>query len=97
MAIWYGLPASIARAPIARTGRGEPPLSAGYGIATGRVIAGAMGARRRQDFTVIGDTVNLASRLCGQARPGQILVDESTERVVRRTGTASTATSPPRR
>ncbi|MBI1946979.1 MAG: FHA domain-containing protein [Deltaproteobacteria bacterium] len=72
----------------ARTGRGEPPLSAGYGIATGRVIAGAMGARRRQDFTVIGDTVNLASRLCGQARPGQILVDEATERVVRRTGTA---------
>lgn len=72
----------------ARTARGEPPLSAGYGIATGKVIAGAMGARRRQDFTVIGDTVNLASRLCGQARPGQILVDEATERVVRRSGTA---------
>ena len=72
----------------ARTGRGEPPLAAGYGIATGKVIAGAMGARRRQDFPVIGDTVNLASRLCGQARPGQILVDEATERVVRRTGTA---------
>ena len=72
----------------ARTARGDLPLSAGYGIATGRVIAGAMGARRRQDFTVIVDTVNLASRLCGQARPGQILVDEATERVARRAGTA---------
>ncbi len=72
----------------ARTARGEPPLSAGYGIATGKVVAGAMGARRRQDFTVIGDTVNLASRLCGQARPAQILVDEATERVARRAGQA---------
>lgn len=70
----------------ARRARGEEPLSAGYGIATGKVIAGAMGARRRQDFTVIGDTVNLSSRLCGQARPGQILVDENTERVCRRSG-----------
>ena len=45
-----------------------------------------MGARRRQDFTVIGDTVNLASRLCGQAKPTQILVDENTERVAKRAG-----------
>ena len=70
----------------ARTKRGEPALYAGYGIATGMVIAGAMGARRRQDFTVIGDTVNLASRLCAQAKPGQILVDENTERTARRAG-----------
>jgi adenylate cyclase len=70
----------------ARTKRGEAPLMAGYGIATGKVIAGAMGARRRQDFTVIGDTVNLASRLCGQAKPAQILVDENTERVAKRAG-----------
>jgi adenylate cyclase len=70
----------------ARRGRGEAPLLAGYGIATGKVIAGAMGARRRQDFTVIGDTVNLSSRLCGQAKPTQILVDENTERVCRRAG-----------
>jgi adenylate cyclase len=42
-----------------------------------------MGARRRLDFTVIGDTVNLSSRLCGQASAGQVLVDEHTERAVR--------------
>ena len=67
---------------VARTRRGEGPLRTGCGIATGMVIAGAMGASRRQDFTVIGDTVNLASRLCSEARPGQILVDEMTERAV---------------
>lgn len=78
----------------ARRARGEGPLQAGYGIATGKVIAGAMGARRRLDFTVIGDTVNMASRLCGQARPAQILVDEATERVCRRAGMTLQALEP---
>jgi adenylate cyclase len=59
---------------VTRQNRGDRPLEVGFGLATGTVIAGAMGARRRQDFTVIGDTVNLSSRLCGQANPGQILV-----------------------
>lgn len=72
----------------ARAKRGDPPLKAGYGIATGRVIAGAMGGTRRQDFTVIGDTVNLASRLCGEARPGQLLVCEATERAASPQGIA---------
>jgi adenylate cyclase len=78
----------------ARVGRGESPLSVGYGIATGRVVAGAMGARRRQDFTVIGDTVNLSSRLCGQARAGQLLVDEQTDRIIRAAGLTTTALEP---
>lgn len=70
----------------ARARRGEAPLSAGYGIATGMVIAGGMGAKRRQDFTVIGDTVNLSSRLCSEARPGQVLVCEATERAASSSG-----------
>ncbi len=78
----------------ARAARGEIPLSVGYGIATGRVVAGAMGARRRLDFTVIGDTVNLSSRLCGQARPGQLLIDETTEKAIRSTGIVSVALEP---
>ncbi|MGA1354985.1 MAG: adenylate/guanylate cyclase domain-containing protein [Candidatus Limnocylindrus sp.] len=70
----------------ARIRRGDAPLRMGCGIATGRLIAGAMGAKRRQDFTVIGDTVNLASRLCGEARPGQVLVCEATERAASTSG-----------
>lgn len=69
-----------------RARRGDAPLRMGCGIATGRLIAGAMGAKRRQDFTVIGDTVNLASRLCGEARPGQVLVCEATERAASASG-----------
>lgn len=71
---------------VARARRGEGPLFVGCGIATGSVIAGAMGGKRRQDFTVIGDTVNLASRLCGQARGGQILLCEATEKASARFG-----------
>ena len=78
----------------ARTSRGEMPLSVGYGIATGRVVAGAMGARRRLDFTVIGDTVNLSSRLCGQAKPGQILVDDATNGIILGAGLQTTALEP---
>jgi adenylate cyclase len=70
----------------ARARRGEAPLRAGYGIATGMVIAGGMGAKRRQDFTVIGDTVYLSRRLCGVARPGQVLVCEATERAASQSG-----------
>ena len=75
----------------ARLGRGEMPLAVGYGIATGRVIAGAMGARRRLDFTVIGDTVNLSSRLCSQASPGQLLIDETTAAIIGAAGLPSRA------
>jgi len=78
----------------ARRKRGEQPLRVGCGIATGHVIAGAMGAQRRQDFTVIGDTVNLSSRLCSQAEPGQVLICEETERRV--TGAVRANALPPR-
>jgi adenylate cyclase len=79
---------------VARIGRGEEPLKVGYGIATGRVISGAMGARRRLDFTVIGDTVNLSSRLCGQAAAAQVLIDESTNAIVQQAGLLTDALEP---
>ncbi len=58
-------------------------LQAGIGITSGEVIAGNVGSERRMHYAVVGDSVNVASRLQVAAGPGQILIDEPTHDAVK--------------
>ena len=57
------------------------PLGLHFGINTGVVIAGGIGTAERRDYSVIGDTVNLAARLEDLSETGEILVGEQTYRL----------------
>src|SRR5208337_3797151 len=59
------------------------PLSLHVGVNTGMVVAGNVGSDLRISYTVLGDTVNTASRLEGASKAGQILVSRDTYRLAR--------------
>ena len=60
-----------------RMTRGQSPIEIGIGLNTGKVISGNIGSKVQMNYTVIGDAVNLSSRLCSFAKAGQIIVSES--------------------
>jgi adenylate cyclase len=66
-----------------RVREGRDPLTIGVGISAGEVVAGTVGTAQRMEYTVVGDSVNLAARLQADAKPGQILISRHTYDQVR--------------
>lgn len=58
-------------------------LGAGIGVATGYATLGLVGFEQRRDYAAIGAVTNLAARLCGEARHGQILISERVRHFVK--------------
>ena len=71
-------------ADYATTLRAERGLSLAMrvGLNTGMVVVGAIGDDLRMDYTAVGDTTNLAARMQQTARPGTVVVSETTHRAI---------------
>lgn len=86
----FGVPVSLdhpeaealaaARAIAARLRAEVPELEAGIGVAAGQVVAGNVGAKERFEYTVIGEPVNEAARLCefSKSVPGHLVASSDT-------------------
>lgn len=69
--------ALVSRLNEERVARGKPVVLVRIGLNSGQMLAGVMGGRDRMEYTVVGDAVNMASRLCGEASGGQIIIEQS--------------------
>jgi adenylate cyclase len=65
---------ATARAILTACAAADLPRKVGIGVFTGEVVAGAIGPAERRDYTVVGDSVNVAARLCAAASGGELVV-----------------------
>jgi adenylate cyclase len=89
-----GMQERLATLNIARAGAGDAPLVVAVSVHTGEVLAGRIGAEDRHEYTVIGDTVNVAARLqqlCKE-RGCRLLVSEYTYELARTHGVTADVT-----
>lgn len=61
---------------------GRPAPSIGIGINSGEAIVGNIGCEKASDYTAVGVNVNIAARLCGEAKAGQILISDATYNLI---------------
>ena len=89
-----GMRERLAELNARRGAAGQPPLAVAVSIHTGEVLAGRIGAEDRHEYTVIGDTVNVAARLQQFAKEfgHGLLVSETTYELARSRGVAAPVT-----
>jgi adenylate cyclase len=73
----------VERLSARRIQEGKDPITVGIGVSTGEAVAGTVGTQERMEYTVIGDSVNLAARLESVAKPMQVLISGRTYREVK--------------
>jgi adenylate cyclase len=80
-------------APVAARWRGELSIEAGIGVGLhlGEVAIGVLGPPRHRATTLVGDTVNVAARLCSRARAGEVLFSCTVAAALENNGAAAGA------